>query len=412
MKKNTICKSALAALLVLCSTSASAQQTFGSGNLAVLLAAASANNTTVSVLELDKVTSNQTAIQTIAIPATGTDAIRVSGSASSTLYAANSNDGSLFCFTGHNSETTSGNINAVVVRAVMALDKSGTITKKTTYSGTAGNQTRCASTIDNTNFFIGDQVGLFTNNATAADPAGNFRGIKAFGGTMYAFTASASLAPVGTFASTTGATFTALPGLPLGSSAMQDFCLISSGANGTAYDVLYILSARSATMGRIDKYSLVSGTWTPNDTVATTYGGFGLVAEKSGTGANLYLTTGTGATVANQVLKVVDAAGYNATINISGNTSLYTATAGTILKGIAFAPKSVNNSVTNPTNKTWLMDGNKVTFFVLPSAPVEIFSLTGSKLASFEPADVIHLNLQEGIYFMKVDSKTTKIFVK
>jgi hypothetical protein len=74
-----------------------AQTNFGSDNLAVLLAASSsANNTTVSVVEIDKVTANQAAVQTIPVPGSGPNAIRVSGSATSTLYAANSANGALF----------------------------------------------------------------------------------------------------------------------------------------------------------------------------------------------------------------------------------------------------------------------------------------------------------------------------
>src|SRR5262245_30777998 len=91
---------------------------FTAGNLAIVVAAASANNTTCSVVEINTVTAGQSAIQTIPIPGTGAGAIRVSGSATSTLYASDSNDGTLFCLTGHNNTDTSVNANTLNPRAV------------------------------------------------------------------------------------------------------------------------------------------------------------------------------------------------------------------------------------------------------------------------------------------------------
>lgn len=322
-------------------TAINAQSNFGSDNLAVIVAAASANNTTASIVEINKVTTGQSPIQTINIPGTGTDAIRVSGSATSTLYAANSDDGTLFCFTGHNSTNTSVNVNTLQTgKAVVTITNNGTVNIATTYNGTGTNQTRGATTLNNTTLFIGDQGGFYTNNSTSASPSGNIRSVKAFGGTVYAFTASASLAPVGVISAPSSGTFTALPGLPVGATSRQDFYLISSGSNGSAFDILYVLDATSATAGTIFKFSLVSGSWTANGTYSTGAGGFGMCAEKSGSGANIFFTTGTGATTANSVIKLADAAGHNATINITSPTTLFTAATGTIIKGIAFAPKA------------------------------------------------------------------------
>jgi hypothetical protein len=72
----------------------SAAVNFTPGNLALLVAAASANNTTGSIVEVSSTTPGQTgnAIQSIAIPGTGTDAYRMSGSATSTGYVSSSDD--------------------------------------------------------------------------------------------------------------------------------------------------------------------------------------------------------------------------------------------------------------------------------------------------------------------------------
>jgi hypothetical protein len=340
-KKSTILIVLTAAVLLAMAPAGLRAAAFTPGDLAMVVAAASANNTTCSVVEINTTTSAQSAIQTIGIAGTGTSAIRVSGSASSTLYVADSNDGTLLCFTGVNKDgDTSSNANTLNPRAVVMLDYSGNVSIPTTYTGGSGNQTRCASTINNTTWFIGDQGGIYSNGSSSASPSGNFRGVKCFGGTAYICTASASSPPVGTVAAATGSTFTALTGLANGTSAVQDFYLISSGNNGSTFDVLYVLSATTGTAGIIAKYSLVSGSWTANSTYTTSFGGFGLCAAKSGSGAVLYVTTGTGASTANSVIKLTDTTGYNSNISITtgNNVTLYTAATGTIIKGIAFAP--------------------------------------------------------------------------
>jgi 2',3'-cyclic-nucleotide 2'-phosphodiesterase (5'-nucleotidase family) len=314
---------------------------FTAGNLAIVQADSSANNTTASVIELNKTTAAQTPSNTIAIGGTGTNAMRFSTSATSTLYAGRSADGSLLTFMGANSTNTSSNVNTLNPRAVVAVNAAGSYSLATTYTGTSGQQTRSATSLDNTNWFIADQAGLYTNGATAASPSGNFRAVRSFGGVVYAGQASgtAAVIQVVTLSAITGGTATGLPGLA-NNSAHQDFYLIQSGDNGSTYDVLYVMSATSNTSGTIAKFSLVSGTWTANGTHATAFGGFGIAAEDNGTGAILYVTSGLGALVANNVIKLTDTAGYNATIAIStpSNVTLYTAPAGKINKGIAFAP--------------------------------------------------------------------------
>ena len=316
-------------------------EAFTAGDLALVIAAGSGSNTNCSVVEINTIIAAQTAIQTIAIPGSGASAIRVSGSATSTLYVSDSNDGSLLCFTGVNLDgNTTANVNTLNPRAVVTVDATGTVSIPTTYKGGSGNQTRAATTLNNSFWYIGDQGGFYTNGATAAATSGNLRSVKAFGGTVYSFTASASAPPVNTLSAS--GTITALPGLPNGATTMQDFYLISSGGNGSTFDVLYILQATGATAGTIYKYSLVSGSWTANGTYTTTFGGFGLCAAKSGSGAALFISTGTGATANNNVIKLTDAAGYNTTIAIStaDNLTLYTATSGNTIKGLAFSPAS------------------------------------------------------------------------
>jgi hypothetical protein len=318
------------------------QAAFTTGNLAVFSAdSQTANNTTFTILELSPSTANQSSpVNSIPINGTsGGSALRTSGSASSTGYLADSDDGKLLVFTAHNTTSTSGNINAVLPRGVGTLDHSGAFALQTTYTGISGNQTRGASSVNNSLWWVGDQGGIYTNTTTTTVRSGNFRSVKSFGGNLYVLVASASYPAVLALA-TSPVTTNALPGLPNGDGNGQDFYLISSGNNGAAFDVMYVLSASSGTAGTIYKYSLVSGSWTANGSYATSFGGFGLCATRSGNGAALFVTTGTGATAANKVIQLTDTAGYNATINITtaNNVTLYTAASGTTMKGIAFAP--------------------------------------------------------------------------
>ena len=339
---------------------------FTTSNLAVFSAdSASANNTTFTILELSPATANQpTPVNAISINGTsGGAALRTSGSASSTGYLADSDDGKLLVFTAHNTTSSSGNINTVTARGVGTLDRGGAFTLQTTYTGGSGNQTRGACSVDNSLWWVGDQGGIYTNAATSTLRSGNFRSVKSFGGNLYIFTASANYPPVLAVATSPVAT-NALPGLPNGDSSVQDFYLISSGNNGTAFDVLYILSASSASVGTIYKYSLVSGSWLANGSYATTFGGFGLCAASSGSGAALYVTTGTGATAANKVMQLTDTAGYNATVSVTtaNNVTLYTAAAGTTMKGIAFAPGCAAPSATvRSADATTICSGSSAT---------------------------------------------------
>lgn len=325
-------------------------QPFLAGNLAILSADnAATTNTTCTIIELDpSVASQSTPVSSTPIVGTGTTALRFSGSASSVGYLARSGDGSLLAFTGANTNDTTVNVNAALQRGVGTFDVNRHPALQTTYKGISNNQTRCATSLDNANWVVGDQNGIYTNGATTTSPSGNFRGVKCFGGQIYAFAASTSTQPVFTVS---GSSVTPLPGLPLGNTSMQDFYMIASGSNGATNDVLYILQATSASTGTIYKYSMVGGSWTSNGSNMTTFGGFGLAVATNGDGTvALYITSGTGATSPNTVQKVTDAAAYNQSISLGTATTLYTAAAGTTLKGIDFVPSAIAEPATQASS--------------------------------------------------------------
>jgi Lamin Tail Domain/Secretion system C-terminal sorting domain len=394
-----------AALLLLSFLSISTLKAqFTPGNLAILQAASSNNDVSCSIIELTPATAGQSGANSTSIPFSGANVFAVSGSASSTCYLANSNDGTLLCFTGANVSSTA-NVNTLNPRVVGTLNVSKTFTIPTTasYTGISGDQTRCATTLDNSTWFIGDQGGIYTNGATAPTPSGNFRAVKAFGGVVYAAQADKVLAAVSTVAAPpSGSTVTALPGIGANNN-LVDFYLISSGMNGNTFDVLYTLSndgSKKGGVGTINKFSLISGAWVASTVTYTlpstigstsnTNGGFGLAAQKSGNGATLFVTTLDGGTAGNSVVSLTDAAGFNAdlSINTANDIVLYTANPSTaVIKGVAFAPTgtitptptTVNLSVS--TNKASESTQTVVTITATASTPVsgdQTVSLTAS----------------------------------
>ncbi len=315
---------------------------FGAGHLALLVTIGTGNNVAANIVEIDAAAAVASpAIQTIPLPDTAntTDSYRTSASATSTAYVSLTSDRSLLVVTGHNSTNTVPNANTLTLRGVYTVSNAGTVVKQTTYTGGSGNQTRSATSLNNSNWFIADQGGLYTNGSVGASPSGNFRAAKAFGTVVYLGQASTTAIQVATISAPSSGTLTGLPGLT-NNSALQDFYLIQSGSNGTTYDVLYVLSATSNTAGTITKYSLVSGSWISNGSYTTSFGGFGLAAAPGISSATLYVSTGQGALAANSVVKVTDTAGYNAAMNVvtANNVTLYTTAAGTIIKGLDFAP--------------------------------------------------------------------------
>lgn len=338
-------------------------QTFTAGNIALMVAADGTNaNTTASVYELLSATANQSSpVNFFAINGTsGSNALRFQGSTSGSLYLSNSNDRTLICFSGYNTTTGATNNNTILPRGVGTLSSAYTFNLAATYTGVTGKNQRAATTINNTNFYFGDQSGLYTNSASAVTNITNLLCVKAFGGTAYA----ASATQIGTFSAPNATTFSVLTGLSTVS--VMDFYLVSSGSNGASYDVCYIISSTTATAGTISKYSLVSGTWTANGSYTTTFGGSRIAAQVGGGGAYLYAVGGIGSTVANSLIRLTDAAGYNSAINITAanNITLFSATGNGILKGVAFAPiaNCTQPSITSLTSNSPVCIGNTINF--------------------------------------------------
>ncbi len=72
----------------------------------------------------------------------------------------------------------------------------------------------------------------------------------------------------------------------------------------------------------------------------------------------------------------------------------------------------ITTNASNPNYKTWTLIDKTLKFEILPTTKIEIFALTGIKVATFEPATSIVLNLQKGIYILKTNNTSSKILLK
>jgi hypothetical protein len=342
---------------------------FTQGNLAVLQEDVDANNSTFSMLELNPSIANQSSpVNTFPITATGTNAMRMS-SAATTGRLADSDDGTLVCFSGfEDSSSLTADETTINPRGVGTFNAPGNYVLQTSYigNGGAGNQARSATTFDDTNFYAGDKGGIYVNNGTTPFIGGseqNVRSLKTFGGTLYALQQEGSTVPTdvmlqiipdingninynGVTAETGYASYWPVSGFPQETNVL-DFYMVKSGNNGGIYDVVYYIDGTNSTSGAIYKY-YYSGT-DPNNSALpqftlagywnTTNGGDGLCAALNTNGGfDLYYTTGSGGLQNNSVIAVHDSAAWNQPPDLTSTNILYTAPGQTTLKGVAFAP--------------------------------------------------------------------------
>jgi hypothetical protein len=331
------------ALAVVAVTSHASAASFTPGNLVVAVAQGTGNNTTVNFQEFTPAGSTS-GLNNIAISGTGTNAFRISASAGTSGYLSLSSDGTLLTMPGANSSTGgSTNENTLNPRFVALVNNAATVNFTGTYTGTSGEQERSATTLDNTNWYIIDQGGFY-NVGTSPWNTTNYLSVRSFGGQVYVCSAKTSNSAVFQIPSINASTFTALPGVAADAST-SDFCMISSGSNGTAYDILYVLSNSTG----LTKYSLVGGTWVSNgaDTNTTVKSGFEMAAVSNGSGGVVFYMVTSAGVSGNSIVKFTDSTGYNSAISDSTPTPLLTSTSGsTVFKGLTFAPVPVTISTT------------------------------------------------------------------
>ena len=322
---------------------------FTRGNLAILQVDTIANNTTFSVIEIKPSVAKQTTPVNInPISATGPTALRLS-SAGSCGRLTLSDDGTLISFVGFkDGSAASPDETFILDRAVGTLNFTNLFNSPFSYTSTAlgGSQGRSCATLDNGNWIANDKAGLYygDSNSVVVNPnlnAYNNVVVRTFGGVPYVETQkTVNGSPIPAVYSLDPNDLTATVGNNLTTDPVAvDFYMISTNG-GATYDILYILDQISATSGLIKKYSLVSGNWVTNGTLATGNGGDSLFATTNGSGSvYLYYTTGGGGTAGNSVIRLTDASGWNAPLNITSSNVIYTTSSATSLKGLTFVPQ-------------------------------------------------------------------------
>jgi hypothetical protein len=319
---------------------------FTPGDIVGMQLAASSNNTTGTIIQLTPTGAGQTPTINFSIPSTGSTPLRFSDSGTSS-YLSDSNDGSLLVFSGYATTDTTDSDLAIVTaqdpatdRTVATLNNSVTLNPNAaSYTGISTNQTRSATTADNSNFYITDKGGLYTNNGATTGNAAtlNTGEARVFGGTVYISSTRTTAqgnpgGAVNVAAALPGASLTGMTGVPV-DTGIVDFYLVQSGTNGTTYDTLYTADA-----GSINKFTSptgAAGTWTARGSYTGVTGILSMIAAPSGTGSvNLYVTTGA------SVIAMTDTSAYTSNISVTtaNNVTLYTPTSPNTVKSIAFAP--------------------------------------------------------------------------
>jgi DNA/RNA endonuclease G (NUC1) len=325
---------------------------FTAGNLVVYRVGdgSSALTANATAVFLDEYTPGGTLVQSIPMPTALSlpqRRLTASGTSTSEGFITRSVDGNYLTLPGYDAApgtvgvatSTSSTVNRVIGR----VDSAGNVDTTTALSDAiSGGNPRGAVTTNGTDMWIsgtstGGGIRYATFGATTSTAlnttVGNLRAVNIFGGQLYVSSASGTtrLVAVGTGTPTTsGQTLNAIPGLDtttLTGPYAFFFADLSAGVAGN--DTLYVADEGA---NAIKKFSLVSGTWVANGSIASTTVR-GITGTASGSTATLYVTFSAGTNLSS----LTDTSGYNATI--SGALSPI-ATPGTnkLFRGVALAP--------------------------------------------------------------------------
>ena len=314
--------------------------------------------TSAAAVFVDEYTPTGSLVQSIAMPtvASGTQLALVGqGSANAEGFLTLSADGQYLSLAGYNTPVGTASPSGTAAGTARTIGRiavnSGAIDTSTGITDIGGSA-RGAFSTNGTDVFYAASTGGYratTNGTSGAStqlvttPTNN-RVIRAFAGQLYGSTGSGTtrIGTIGTGTSTaSGQTFTALPGISSTNVVSgYGFYLADLSASVAGLDTLYIADD-SATLGGVQKYSLVAGTWTSNGTIGIAAAGYrGLDAAVTASGVQLYAVRG-----GNEIVSLLDTAGYNAAFSTSTFTSVATAPTNTGFRGIAYVPEPASLAV-------------------------------------------------------------------
>ena len=361
MKRFTILSICLLAVLFGIHGTVNAQ--FTAGNLVIYRVGdgVSALASTGNAVFLDEYTTSGTLVQSVPMPTTASGAnfpLVCAGTASSEGLMTRSADGNYLIMAGYgaalpNATVLTSSASATIPRIIGVVNSAAVINTTTALTDAAsGSNPRGACSTDGTTLWIDGGVGGAryaalgaTTSTQLSTTVTNLRGLNVFGGQLYTTSASGAfrLATVGTGTPTTsGQTITNLPGYPTSGGSPYGFFFADLDPGTPGVDVVYVADDG----GTILKYSLVSGTWTANGTIAVA-AIRNLTGSVAGTTVTLFgATASTSSPYTSNLVTLTDATGYNATIAGTVTTLATITSTSMAFRGIAFAPGA---SVTAPT---------------------------------------------------------------
>ena len=296
---------------------------------------------------LDEYTTTGTLVRSLAMPTTTSGSnfgLIANGTSTSEGMLTRSVDNRYLMVTGYASTAAtslSGTAAGTVRRVVGRVDADGLVNTTTGLTDFAdANTPRAAASTNGTDLWVAGgagsvryaTLGSSTSSQLMTTPT-NLRTLSIVNGQLYTSQAT-SLGSVGTGTPTTsGQTLTTV--VTGTGTSMYNFFFADLNSSVAGPDVVYTVDDAT---DLIYKFSLVSGAWTANGSVAA-LDIRGLTGSVSGTTVTLFGTTGASAAAGGgSIYTKVDNSGYNATITTGAATSIVTASANTAFRGIAFAP--------------------------------------------------------------------------
>jgi hypothetical protein len=306
----------------------------------------------------DEYTPNGALVQSILMPTltTGSNSLLTSTGDVASGFMSLSANGKFLVIPGINTPLGATTSNTGIV--IGLLDFNGEVNTSTVVTDVSENGRKANSAIsdDGTRIWFGGHrvVRTTTVGSGTSVLVSNPRSLAAFSidnNQLYASYTNSSFAPkvgrVGTGLPTvTGQSVTDLPGLPSNITGSGQFAFADLDPTVPGVDVLYLADAsysNTSTVNGIRKFSLVSGAWVDNGSIGS--GGNiltqGLAIQVSGSSVTVFATRSNNSGIAGQeIVRLTDNSGYNATITGSLTVIATVATPGTMgYRGLALVPQ-------------------------------------------------------------------------